>query len=34
MCMYFKAETNVAQNLIDYYIELTVTGPFHGKDYK
>ena len=35
MCMYFKTETDVAQNLIDYLSStLTVRRPFHRKDFK
>ena len=34
MCMYFKTETGVAQNLIDdLFLTLTVRGPFHRKDF-
>ena len=32
---YFKIETDVAQNLIDnFFLLLTVEGPFHRKDFK
>ena len=32
---YFKAKTDVAQNLIDnFFLTLAVRGPFHGKDFK
>ena len=32
--MYFKTETGVAQNLMDdLFLTLTVTGPFHRKDF-
>ena len=35
MCTYFKTETDVAQNLIDYFfLTLTVRRPFHRKDFK
>ena len=36
MCMYFKAETDVAQNLINdfFFPTLTVREPFHRKDFK
>ena len=33
--MYFKTETNVAQNMIDdFFLTLTVLGPFHRNDFK
>ena len=33
--MYFKTETDVAQNLIDdFFLTFTLRGPFHGKDFK
>ena len=34
--MYFKTETEIAQNLTDvfFFLTLTVRGPFHGKDFK
>ena len=35
MCMYFKTETDIAQNLIDYfYLTFTVRRPFHRKNFK
>ena len=35
MCIYFKIETDVAQNLIDFFsLILTVRGPFHRNDFK
>ena len=35
MCTYFKTETDIAQNLVDYFfLTLTVKGPFHGKGFK
>ena len=36
MCMYFKTETDVAQNLVDnfFFLTLTIRGPFHRKDFK
>ena len=35
MCMYLKAETNVAKNMIDYFfLTLTVRRPFHRKNFK
>ena len=35
MCTYFKAETDVAQNLIDYFfLTFTVKRPFHREDFK
>ena len=35
MSTYFKIETDVAQNLIDdFFLTLTVRGPFHWKDFK
>ena len=35
MCTYFKKETNEVQNLIDdFFLTLTVTGPFYRKDFK
>ena len=35
MCAYFKIETDAAQNLInDFFLILTVGGPFHWKDFK
>ena len=34
MCMYFRTETDLAQNLIDiFFLILTVRRPFHGKDF-
>ena len=33
--MYFKTETDIAQNLIDYFfLTLTVRRPFHKKNFK
>ena len=32
--MYFKTETDVAQNVIDFFLILIVEGPFHRKDFK
>ena len=33
--MYFKTKTDVSQNLIDnFFLTLTVRGPFHRKDFK
>ena len=35
MSMDFKTETNVAQNMIyDFFLTLTVIGPFHRNDFK
>ena len=35
MCTYLKAETDVAQNMIDYFfLTLTVRRPFHRKNFK
>ena len=35
MCTYFKAKTDVAQNLIHhFFVTLTVRGPFHKKYFK
>ena len=35
MCMYFKTETDIAQDLIDYFfLTLTVRRPFHRKNFK
>ena len=35
MRTYLKAETNVAQNMIDYFfLTLTVRRPFHRKNFK
>ena len=35
MCKYFKTETDAAQNLIDdFFLTLTVRGPFHKKYFK
>ena len=34
MCTYFKTETDVAQNLIDFSLILTVRETFHRKDFK
>ena len=35
MCTYFKTDTDAAQNLIDdFFLTLTVRGPFHRKDFK
>ena len=35
MCIYFKAETDVAQNLINYFfLTLTIRRPFLRKDFK
>ena len=35
MRSYFKTETDVAENLIDYFrLTLTVRRPFHRKDFK
>ena len=35
MCTYFNTKTDVAQNLIDdFFLTLTVRGPFHRKDFK
>ena len=35
MCMYFKTETDIAQNLIDYFfLTLTVRRPFRRKNFK
>ena len=35
MCTYFKIETDVDQNLInDFFLILTVWGPFYRKDFK
>ena len=35
MCMYFKTETDIAQNLIDYFfLTLTVRRSFHRKNFK
>ena len=30
----FQTETNVAQNLIIFFLTLTARGPFHRKDFK
>ena len=34
MCTYFKTEIDIAQNLIDdfLFVTLSVRGPFHTKD--
>ena len=35
MCTYFNTKTDVSQNLIDdFFLTLTVRGPFHRKDFK
>ena len=35
MCPYFYTKTDVAKNLIDdFFLTLTVRGPFHRKDFK
>ena len=35
MCTNLKRDTDVAQNLIDdFFLTLTVRGPFHRKDFK
>ena len=35
MCTYFNTKTDVAQNLVhDFFLTLTVRGPFHRKDFK
>ena len=35
MCPYFNTKTDAAQNLIDdFFLTLTVRGPFHRKDFK
>ena len=35
MCTYFNTKTDAAQNLIDdFFLTLTVRGPFHRKDFK
>ena len=35
MCTYFKTKTDVAKNMIDdFFLTLTVRGPFHRKDFK
>ena len=35
MCTYFKIETDVAQNMIDFFFPiLNVRGSFHRKDFK
>ena len=35
MCIYLKAETDIAQNMIDYFfLTLTVRSPFHGETFK
>ena len=35
MCTYFNTKTDIAQNLVeDFFITLTVRGPFHRKDFK
>ena len=34
MCLYFKKETDAAQNLIDdFFLTLAVRRPFHRKDF-
>ena len=34
-CAHFSKQTDLAQNLIDnFFLALTVRGPFHGKDFK
>ena len=34
MCAYFKTKIDVAKNLINKFLTLTVRGPFHRKDFK
>ena len=35
MCTYFKTETDVSQNLIDFFfLTLTVGRPFHWRDFR
>ena len=34
MCTHFKTKTNIAQNLIDEFLTLTVREPFHTNDFK
>ena len=35
MCTYLKTETDIAQNMIDYFfLTLTVRSPFHRKNFK
>ena len=32
MCTYSREEADVAQNLVDYFLSLTVGRPFHSGD--
>ena len=34
MCTHFNTKTDVAKNLIIFFLTLTVRGPFHRKDFK